>query len=88
MKKEKMRYRLSYFRAPQMILVCWDKLSPEITEKIPLGYYYNTRVIDSKTGEVEEKAFILLEPVKKFRKNETIISLTENVEIGLDDFDV
>ena len=88
MKNEKIKYRLSYFRTPQMILICWDKLDTDIVGKIPSSYYYSTRVVNPKTGEVDEKSFILLEPIKKFRKNETVVSLSENIEIGLDDFDL
>ncbi len=86
MKDEKLKYRISYFRTPEMILISWDKLDAEMADKIPHNYYYTTRAINKETGEVEEKTYLILEPVKKFKKKETVLSLSDSIDIGLDDF--
>lgn len=79
------KYRLSYFRLPTSTAICWNKLPEDVIEKIPTGYYYNCYCVDGK-GELDEMTYILLDPVKKFKKSETIVKLSEEIELGLDDF--
>ena len=79
------KYRLSYFRLPTTSAICWNKLPEDIIGNTPSGYYYNCYNID-KEGNLDEMTYVLLDPVKKFKKAETVVKLSENVEIGLDDF--
>ena len=84
--EEKIKYRLSYFRTSESVLLYWESLSEDILDNIPDNYYYNTRSVDLSSGEVYEKTYILVTPVKKFRKKETVISLSDCIDLGLDDF--
>lgn len=86
MKDEKLKYRLSYFRTPEAIPLFWESFSEDQISNIPDNYFYNTRSIDLESGNVEEKTYILVVPVRKFRKNETIIDLSDKVDLGLDDY--
>lgn len=86
MKDEKLKYRLSYFRTPEAIPLLWESFSEDQISKIPDNYFYNTRSINLESGNVEEKTYILVVPVRKFRKNETIIDLSDKVDLGLDDY--
>lgn len=86
MKDEKLKYRLSYFRTPETIPLLWESLSEDQISKIPDNYFYNTRSINLESGNIEEKTYILVVPVRKFRKNETIIDLSDKVDLGLDDY--
>lgn len=86
MKDEKLKYRLSYFRTPEAIPLFWESFSEDQISEIPDNYFYNTRSIDLESGKVEEKTYILVVPVRKFRKNETIIDLSDKVDLGLDDY--
>ena len=69
MKDEKLKYRLSYFRTPEAIPLFWESFSEDQISEIPDNYFYNTRSIDLESGKVEEKTYILVVPVRKFRKN-------------------
>ena len=73
MKDEKLKYRLSYFRTPETIPLLWESFSEDQISEIPDNYFYNTRSINLESGNVEEKTYVLVVPVRKFRKNETII---------------
>ena len=86
MKDEKLKYRLSYFRTPEAIPLFWESFSEDQISEIPDNYFYNTRSIDLESGKVEKKTYILVVPVRKFRKNETIIDLSDKVDLGLDDY--
>lgn len=86
MKDEKLKYRLSYFRTPEAIPLFWESFSEDQISEIPDNYFYNTRSINLESGKVEEKTYILVVPVRKFRKNETIIDLSDKVDLGLDDY--
>lgn len=86
MKDEKLKYRLSYFRTPEAIPLFWESFSEDQISNIPDNYFYNTRSINLESGNVEEKTYILVVPVRKFRKNETIIDLSDKVDLGLDDY--
>lgn len=86
MKDEKLKYRLSYFRTPETIPLLWESFSEDQISEIPDNYFYNTRSINLESGKVEEKTYILVVPVRKFRKNETIIDLSDKVDLGLDDY--
>lgn len=86
MKDEKLKYRLSYFRTPEAIPLLWESFSEDQISEIPDNYFYNTRSINLESGKVEEKTYILVVPVRKFRKNETIIDLSDKVDLGLDDY--
>lgn len=86
MKDEKLKYRLSYFRTPEAIPLFWESFSEDQISEIPDNYFYNTRSINLESGKVEEKTYILAVPVRKFRKNETIIDLSDKVDLGLDDY--
>ena len=86
MKDEKLKYRLSYFRTPEAIPLFWESFIEDQISEIPDNYFYNTRSIDLESGKVEEKTYILVVPVRKFRKNETIIDLSDKVDLGLDDY--
>lgn len=86
MKDEKLKYRLSYFRTSEAIPLFWEALSEDQISKIPDSYFYNTRSIDLESGNIEEKTYILVVPVKKFRKKETILGLSDRIDLGLDDY--
>ena len=86
MKDEKLKYRLSYFRTPEAIPLFLESFSEDQISEIPDNYFYNTRSINLESGKVEEKTYILVVPVRKFRKNETIIDLSDKVDLGLDDY--
>lgn len=86
MKDEKLKYRLSYFRTPEAIPLLWEFFSEDQISEIPDNYFYNTRSINLESGNVEEKTYVLVVPVRKFRKNETIIDLSDKVDLGLDDY--
>lgn len=86
MKDEKLKYRLSYFRTPETIPLLWESFSEDQISEIPDNYFYNTRSINLESGKIEEKTYILVVPVRKFRKNETIIDLSDKVDLGLDDY--
>lgn len=86
MKDEKLKYRLSYYRTPEAIPLLWESFSEDQISEIPDNYFYNTRSINLESGNVKEKTYVLVVPVKKFRKNEIIIDLSDRVDLGLDNY--
>ena len=89
MSTETKTYRITFFRDSDTKVVAWGKLPEDVLDKIPTGYFYNCRCmsIDKENPDdicVENQTFILINPVKRLRKNETRINVL-GVEIGLDD---
>ncbi len=62
----------------------WNTFPEDTIDKLSPMYFYNSRCIQ-EDGSVESKTFINVVPIKKFRKKETVIKFSENIEIGLDD---
>lgn len=77
------KYRLSSFRMDSSIIVDIKNLPNDILDKIPPFYFVNYRYITIE-GEVDIHTYVILIPVKKFRKNETVVELS-GISIGLDD---
>lgn len=82
---EEKKYRISYFRTNNSILVCWNKFPEEVIDNIPSGYLTNIQSIDD-CGEVAKTTYLILEPVKKYRKGETVVSLAPDISVGLDNY--
>jgi hypothetical protein len=78
------KFRIIPIRIDSGYTVLWNTFPDDIVDKLLPHYYYNCRCIN-EDGSIETKTFICIEPVKKFRKKETVIKFSENIEIGLDD---
>lgn len=78
------KFRIIPIRTEISHSVLWNTFPEDLVDKVLPHYFYNSRCI-SEDGSINTKTFINIEPVKKFRKNETIIKFTNNIEIGLDD---
>jgi len=82
---EEKLYRISYFITPNSILICWNKFPEDILDKIPSTYFNNIYSLINK-NDIKKSTYLILEPAKKFRKDETVITIGDNISIGLDDF--
>lgn len=82
---EEKLYRISYFITPNSTLICWNKFPEDILDKIPSTYFNNIYSLVNK-NDIRKSTYLILEPAKKFRKDETVITIGDNISIGLDDF--
>lgn len=78
------KFRLIPVRVYNGYTILWNTFPEDVIDKLLPHYYYNCRCI-KEDGSIEIKTFLNIEPVKKFRKKETVIQFSENIEIGLDD---
>lgn len=78
------KYRIVTFNADECFLIDISKLPENLLTKILPMYFINTRYI-TKDNEVTLHTSIILIPVKKFRKNETVVEIMPGIELGLDD---
>lgn len=78
------KFRLTPIKTNNSYSILWNNLPDEVIDNLLPHYYRNHRSIN-EDGNVELKTFVNIEPVKKFRKKETIVKLSEEIELGLDD---
>lgn len=76
-------FRLSTFRTDESIMLCWNKLPEDILDKIP-PYYFGNYYYITENNEIDSRTYVILVPVKKFRKRETVVEVS-GINIGLDD---
>ena len=77
------KYRVVPIRSYNSYTLLWNTFPEEVIDVLLPHYYYNCRCI-LENGSIDIKTFINVEPIKKFRKNETVVKFSDNIEIGLD----